>query len=211
MAAQIPCEYCVYFHTKAAAANGASEREIKEAVGMAAVVRHWSTFLNGARIDEAQFQKDLDQVVANALAAAGKGAPPAAPMPTDAASAKADIRATLGFVPAFFEQFPADGLAGAWSEMKALQMSPATAIPPKYKELIGLAVAAQVPCHYCIAFHSTVAGKLLGASDAELREAVTMAAIVRHWSTVLNGMQIDRTAFRREVDRLLGGAKTGAR
>ena len=30
-----------------------------------------------------------------------------------------------------------------------------------------------------------------------------MAAIVRHWSTVLNGMQVDSTSFRQETDTVL--------
>ena len=30
-----------------------------------------------------------------------------------------------------------------------------------------------------------------------------MAAIVRHWSTVLNGMQVDQAQFRRETDAVL--------
>lgn len=210
VAAQVPCEYCVYFHTKAAMANGASDREVREAVAMASVVRHWSTILNGAQLDDTQFRRDLDQVVANALAAASKPAPtaPPRPAPTDVTSARADIAATLGFVPAFFAAVPDAGLAGAWRELKTLQLNPSTAIPVKYKELIGLAVASQIPCRYCVAFHSTVAGKLAGASDAELHEAVAMAGIVRHWSTFLNGMQIDPDAFKREVDRALGGGKS---
>jgi AhpD family alkylhydroperoxidase len=66
-----------------------------------------------------------------------------------------------------------------------------------------LAVAAQIPCSYCIYFH-TEAAKLNGATDAEVREAVAMAAITRHWSTVLNGMQADPAGFRRETDTVLG-------
>jgi len=209
VAAQIPCDYCVYFHTRAAVANGATTREVKEAVAMASVVRHWSTFLNGAAIDDAQFNDDLGQVIANALAPK-KGPPaPSAPV-TDAASAKADILATLGLVPGFFKLFPGDGLAGAWLEFKNFQLNPQTAIPPKYKELIGLAVSAQIPCRYCVTFHTAAASKLAGASEAELHEAVAMASIVRHWSTFLNGIQTDMTAFKQEVDRLFP-AKTGAR
>ena len=42
-----------------------------------------------------------------------------------------------------------------------------------------------------------------GASDEEIREAVAMAAIARHWSTVLNGMQIDLAQFKSETDTVL--------
>lgn len=209
VASQIPCEYCVYFHTKAAKANGASDREIKEAVAMSAMVRHWSTWINGAQIDEAGFKKDLGQIVSNGKAAAGKPAPQ--PMAvTDAASAKEDIKRTLGLVPGFFNAFPADGLAGAWREMKEFQMSPNTAIPPKYKELIGLGVAAQIPCKYCVAFHTEVGTQLNGATPAEVQESLALASVVRHWSTVLNGMQLDMGQFKKEVDKLTQPKKTAA-
>ena len=206
LAAQIPCEYCTYFHTKAAKANGASDREIKEAVAMSSIVRHWSTYLNGAQIDEATFRKELDQVIQNAQAASGKAQPPTAPI-TDAKSARDDIQATFGFVPTFFKTFPDTGIAGAWNEMKTLQLNPRTAIPGKYKELIGLAIAAQIPCRYCVAFHTSVSSRLHGASEAEIQETLALAGIVRHWSTFLNGIQMDKVAFRREVDRLMAGAK----
>ncbi|MES0216089.1 carboxymuconolactone decarboxylase family protein [Mesorhizobium sp. C280B] len=63
-ASQIPCQYCIYFHTQAAKLNGASDEEIKEAVAMAAIVRHWSTMLNGSQVDLATFKKQSDEVFA---------------------------------------------------------------------------------------------------------------------------------------------------
>ena len=119
-----------------------------------------------------------------------------------AKAAYADIQKTLGSVPGFFKAFPESGIAGAWSEFKSVQLNPKTALNGKTKELIGLAVAAQTPCQYCVYFH-TAAAKLNGATDAEIREAVAMAAIVRHWSTVLNGMQVDLDGFKRETDTVL--------
>src|SRR5476651_86004 len=86
--------------------------------------------------------------------------------------------------------------------MKAFQLNPKTQLSGKTKELIGLAVAAQIPCTYCIYFH-TAAAKANGATDEEIREAVAMAAITRHWSTVLNGMQVDLPTFKRETDAVL--------
>jgi AhpD family alkylhydroperoxidase len=113
-----------------------------------------------------------------------------------------DIEQTLGLVPGFFKAFPESGIAGAWAEFKSVQLNPKTKLDGKTKELIGLAVAAQIPCHYCIYFH-TAAAKANGASAEEIREAVAMAAIARHWSTVLNGMQVDAAAFQRETDTVL--------
>jgi AhpD family alkylhydroperoxidase len=87
-----------------------------------------------------------------------------------------------------------------------VQLNPATPLDGKSKELIGLAVASQIPCQYCIVFH-TEAAKLNGASDAEIKEAIAMAALTRHWSTVLNGSMVDETQFRKEVDQIVAGAK----
>ncbi len=123
-------------------------------------------------------------------------------MAQGAPSTYRDIEATLGSVPTFFKLFPEEGIGGAWAEFKTVQLNPKTALSGKEKELIGLAVAAQIPCSYCIYFH-TEAAKLDGATDAEIREAVAMAAISRHWSTVLNGMQADPAGFRQETDTVL--------
>jgi AhpD family alkylhydroperoxidase len=119
-----------------------------------------------------------------------------------AQAAYRDIEQTLGSVPSFFKAFPESGIAGAWAEFKAVQLSPNTKLDGKTKELLGLAVAAQIPCQYCIYFH-TAAARANGASDEEIRETVAMAAIVRHWSTVLNGMQVDLADFKRETDTVL--------
>ena len=35
-------------------------------------------------------------------------------------------------------------------------------------------------------------------------------ALVRHWSTYLNGLQVDEMAFRKDVDRLVKNAKSMA-
>ncbi|WLR95621.1 carboxymuconolactone decarboxylase family protein [Shinella zoogloeoides] len=131
----------------------------------------------------------------------------AAPLRADDSSAAAykDIEATLGQVPTMFRVFPEIGIAGAWAEFKSMQLNPDSKLDGKTKELLGLAVSAQIPCQYCIYFH-TAAAKLNGATDEEIREAVAMASIVRHWSTVLNGMQVDEATFRKETDDILARA-----
>src|SRR5437870_6861196 len=68
-----------------------------------------------------------------------------------------DIQKTLGLVPTFLKAFPEEGIAAAWDELKTVQMNPKTALSMKQKELIGLAVAAQVPCKYCVYFHTKFA------------------------------------------------------
>jgi AhpD family alkylhydroperoxidase len=127
---------------------------------------------------------------------------PASAQDAGAQAAYRDIEQTLGLVPDFFKAFPQSGIAGAWSEFKALQLNPNTKLDNKTKQLIGLAVSAQIPCQYCIYFHAAVA-RANGATDAEISEAVAMAAMTRHWSTVLNGMEIDLAAFKKETDTVL--------
>jgi AhpD family alkylhydroperoxidase len=207
VSAQIPCKYCIYAHTQFARLAGASDAEIREAVVLGSLVRHWSTFLNGLQLDEGKFRSEIAKMLEHGKKMmAGKGAPPVAMAVTSYDSAIADIKQTLGFVPEFLAKFPAAALPGAWKEFKSVQVAGNTAIAPKYKDLIGLAVAAQIPCKYCVLAHTEFA-RAAGASDAELSEAVAMAALVRHWSTWLNGTQVDEQAFRKDIDALVKGAR----
>jgi AhpD family alkylhydroperoxidase len=121
-----------------------------------------------------------------------------------------DIETTLGFVPQWLKSVPASMLPAFWMELKSFQMSSETKLDQKTKELIGLAVAAQIPCEYCVAFH-TESARMNGATDQEIQEAVGMAALTREASTLLNGMQIDKTQFRRDLDRMIRKGKQQAR
>ncbi|MBX9455609.1 MAG: carboxymuconolactone decarboxylase family protein [Rhizobium sp.] len=108
-----------------------------------------------------------------------------------------DIFKTYGVVPGFAKAYPKHVIAGAWQMTKSLETSPENKLDSKTKALINLAVAAQIPCRYCV-WIETEAAKKAGASQDEVAEAVAQAAYVRHWSTVLNGMQIDFDAFKAE-------------
>jgi AhpD family alkylhydroperoxidase len=158
--------------------------------------------------------KPLVTVLASAMLVALVSTSASAQAPaSDTASAQAtyrDIEQTLGSVPTFFRLFPESGIAGAWAEFKSVQLNPKTRLDGKTKELLGLAVASQIPCQYCVYFH-TAAAKLNGATDEDIRETVAMAAIVRHWSTVLNGMQVDLNGFKRETDTVLRTAADKAK
>lgn len=104
--------------------------------------------------------------------------------------------------PKFYsETFPEHALESMLTADKIL-MGKQAKLDAITRELVALGVAAQIPCTYCIYFHSKKA-RSLGASDAQLREAVATAAHVRHWSTVLNGMAYDLEAFKTEIDLLL--------
>ena len=109
-----------------------------------------------------------------------------------------DIEATFGSVPSFVKSIPKAALPGAWQEEKMLELSDDTALSPKVKALISLAVAAQIPCEYCI-WSDTQAAKRAGASEEEIGEAVAMAALTRHWSTLFHGLQVDLPTFKQEM------------
>ena len=109
-----------------------------------------------------------------------------------------EIGETLGGVPSFIKLFPKAGVAGAWQELKALEFSDDTVLPTKTKALIGIAVAAQIPCEYCV-WADTMTAKQAGATDEEVAEAVAVAALSRHWSTFFHGMQIDFETFKKEL------------
>ncbi|HEY2732083.1 MAG TPA: carboxymuconolactone decarboxylase family protein [Polyangia bacterium] len=211
VAAQVPCRYCIYAHTEFAKLNGASETEIGEAVAMAAMTRHWSTFLNGIQTDETKFRGEIAKIVANVKQAAANKTPAGKPINVvDGQSALAEATQMLGYAPEFLRRFPDVARAGAWRQMRDVQLSPATAVSGKVKELMGLAVASQVPCRFCIIAHTEFA-KLNGATDAEITEAIAMASLTRDLSTLLNGMQVDETQFHKDIDRLVRGAAAAAK
>jgi AhpD family alkylhydroperoxidase len=110
---------------------------------------------------------------------------------------RSEIEKTFGKVPSWVEEMPDSALEGFWTTMRDFQLAE-TAIPNKYKELIGLGVSGATRCRYCTLFH-TEAAKLFGASDEEIAEASMMAAHTMAASTFLNAMQTDYTTFRKET------------
>lgn len=115
--------------------------------------------------------------------------------------ANAEIKAAFGFVPEFLNVFPDHFRPAIWEWMKPHNAMD-NAIPPKYQELIRMAVAAQIPCDYCTYAHKAQA-QLLGATDAEIKEAMASAGFVRYWSTMMNGSEYDLEKFKKEWDQLL--------
>ena len=107
-------------------------------------------------------------------------------------------------VPNFYKNtYPKHALKSALEANEAL-MGKDAKLSVKTRELIALGVAAQIPCAYCVYVHTKNA-TAEGASEDEIREAVAIAAHVRHWSTVLNGMGYDLEAFKAEVDKINSG------
>ncbi len=125
---------------------------------------------------------------------------------TDASKkAETEMVATFGTVPVMFKALPDHLQASAWEWFKAAG-NPEAAIPAKYTELISLGVASQIPCDYCVYAHTTKA-KMLGATDAEIQEAVASASETRYWSTVLNGNHVPYEDFKKEWDEILAHVK----
>ena len=105
------------------------------------------------------------------------------------------------------DTFPQQALSFAWQEDQAIEKP--GALDTKTKQLIGLAVAAQVPCDYCVYYH-TKAAEAEGATADQIKEAIAAAALTRKWSTVLNGSNYDMAEFRKEVDAHLASAASAA-
>ncbi len=111
-----------------------------------------------------------------------------------------EIEESFGFVPSFFKLIPDEYLESEWDLQKRLGLEE-NLIPNKYKELMGLAVAAATRCRYCTYYH-TVAAKLFGATDEEIEEAMHYTKQAAGWSTYMNGMQLDYEEFKEEMDRV---------
>ena|SRR5947207_2714834 len=101
-----------------------------------------------------------------------------------------NIQKHLSVVPKFFQLFPESGLPAIWHEYRDVELSPTTALDAKTKELIALAVAAEIPCAACLYFHSAAA-TANGATGKEISEAVALAFMGRAWSAVLTADHVD--------------------
>lgn len=64
-------------------------------------------------------------------------------------------------------------------------------IPPKYRELISLAVALTTQCAYCLDVHTAQAAKA-GATREEVAEAALIAAAVRAGGTLGHALLAQR-------------------
>lgn len=111
-----------------------------------------------------------------------------------------DIEGMFGLVPSFIKTIPDSSLELEWNLMKKVQFEEGP-IPNKYRELLGIAMAAVTKCRYCLLFHTEVA-KLNGATDAEIEDAVHYAKSSAGWSAYLNGMQVDFEQFKNEMERI---------
>ncbi len=118
-----------------------------------------------------------------------------------------EIEEMCGMVPEQFKVLTDETLEPSWQMFKRYQMSEDTLIPPKYKQLIGLAVAGAIRCPYCTLFH-TEASKLMGATTAEIEEVAMLTRETAGWSAYLNTIRLDMERFKSEVGQIVEFIKT---
>jgi AhpD family alkylhydroperoxidase len=120
-----------------------------------------------------------------------------------------DIKKTLGLVPSFMKAIPKDVLVHDWQLMKKYQLGESE-IPAKYREFIGLAVAANLKCPYCTLMHTAMA-TLNGATDKEIAEVAFLASYTARWSAMLHALQYNYDTFMKEVQQMGEYAKKTAK
>jgi len=108
-----------------------------------------------------------------------------------------EIEGMFGIVPSFVKAIPDSSLEMEWKLMKQVQFEEGP-IPNKYRELIGIGVAAAMKCRYCALFH-TEGARLNGATEEEIEDAIHFSKSAAGWSTYIHGLQIDYDEFRKEI------------
>lgn len=111
-----------------------------------------------------------------------------------------DIEKTFGFVPGFMKGLPQDVLIHDWPLMKKYTLGESK-IPAKYRELMGLAVAANIKCPYCQLFHMSVA-KMVGATAEELAEIAFLASYTSRWSSMIHAQHYSYETFAKETQQI---------
>jgi AhpD family alkylhydroperoxidase len=110
-----------------------------------------------------------------------------------------EMEELLGTVPSVLNRVPDELVEAEWQRYKRTQFGEMM-IPNRWKELIGVAVAAALRCPYGLRLHTELA-RLYGATDAEVAEAVHFTGLVVGWSTQMMGLGLDRADFAAEVDK----------
>lgn len=111
-----------------------------------------------------------------------------------------DIEETLGLFPGFFEGIPEEEVVQEWPGFERYVLGESE-IPAKYRELMGLAVAANIKCPYCQHFHASAA-RLYGATDEELAETAALASMTARWSAMIHAQGYDLDTFEDETERI---------
>lgn len=113
---------------------------------------------------------------------------------------RSDIAESLGMVPGYFDELNEQDLVNEWPNFKRYALEE-TEIPAKYKELIGLAIAANIKCPYCLSFHEAAA-KMHGATDEELAEVGFLGSWTARYSALIHGQNYELSTFERELGQI---------
>ena len=111
-----------------------------------------------------------------------------------------DIEKAFGIVPGFMKAIPKDVLMHDWPLMKKYQLGE-SAIPAKYREFIGLGIAANIKCPYCALMHTAMA-TMAGATDKEIAEVAFLSSLTSRWSAMLHALQYNYDTFSNEVRQI---------
>jgi AhpD family alkylhydroperoxidase len=107
-----------------------------------------------------------------------------------------DIKASLGIVPGLMKALPKNVLVHEWPMWKKYTLEESL-IPEKYRELMGLAVAANIKCPYCLFFHYSMA-KMVCATDEEIAETGFLANQTSRWSVLLHAQRYELDTLMKE-------------
>ncbi len=111
-----------------------------------------------------------------------------------------DIQKSLGLVPGFMRALPKEVLIHDWPLFKKYTLGESK-IPAKYRELMGLAVAANIKCPYCQLFHKSVA-QMNGATEEELAEIAFLASNTARWSAIIHAQHYPYEVFAKETEQI---------
>ena len=124
-------------------------------------------------------------------------------IPENRADVDRDIEATLGLVPEFFKQVPDYLIPTEWASFKSLELSDQTAIPNKYKELIGLAVFGRDALPLLLLLPYGGGATVWRQRGRDHRDgAALIAKNTMGWSTYLNTLQFNYDQFVEEFDQV---------
>src|SRR4030067_1399680 len=111
-----------------------------------------------------------------------------------------DIEKSLGIVPGFMKALPQDALIHDWPLFKKYALGESK-IPAKYRELMGLAVAANIKCPYCQLFHKSAA-QLYGATPEEFAEIAFLSSYTSRWSAMIPAQNYSYETFAKETEQI---------
>ena len=86
----------------------------------------------------------------------------------------------LAFDPALLEE--------VWCDVKAVMATP-SALDPKTKEMIYIAVSIANACRYCVHSH-TAAARAKGMTDGEYADLLRVVSTASRTNALLNGLQV---------------------